>query len=160
MAVSSRPSAARRRPEILFRARHEELSELAGLSKLLVGSSVDDTAILIGDDKVRLTRTAHRVLRKLIDSLAKGQAITVAPHGLELTSQTAAELLGVSRPRLIKLLEGGQLRFRLEGTHRRIPLEDVLAFRQQRARRFESGMRALQVITDEQTADDNMRSHS
>jgi excisionase family DNA binding protein len=159
MAVASRPSAARRRPEILFRARQEELSELAGLSELLVGSSVDDTAILIGHDKVRLTRTAHRVLRRLIDSLAKGQAITVAPHGLELTSQTAAELLGVSRPRLIKLLEGGHLRFRLEGTHRRIPLEDVLAFRQERARRFESGMRALQAITDEQTADDNMRSH-
>jgi excisionase family DNA binding protein len=154
MALATRPSAARRKPEVLFRARREELRELAELSKQLSRSDVQETSLVIDGERRALPRTLFLVLRKLVDGLAKEGAVTVAPHGTEVTTQMAADLLGVSRPRLIQLLDEGRLRFRREGTHRRVPLDDVLTYRQERSKRFEKGMRALQAITDEETLEE------
>jgi excisionase family DNA binding protein len=61
-----------------------------------------------------------------------GRAITVAPLAQRLTTQEAADLLGVSRPTLIKLLEDGKIPFEQPGRHRRIRLDDLLAYRDRR----------------------------
>ena len=62
--------------------------------------------------------------------MANGDAVTVVPVAAEVTAQQAAEILGVSRPFLIRLVDDGKLACRLVGTHRRIPLVDLLAFKQ------------------------------
>lgn len=74
------------------------------------------------------------VLGDVIEALAQGLAITVAPTTTVLTTSQAADLLGVSRPTLVRLLEGGEIPFDKPGRHRRVRLEDVLAYRE-RARR-------------------------
>jgi len=72
------------------------------------------------------------VLSQVIAAMRAGRAITVAPLAQRLTTQEAADLLGVSRPTLIKLLADGRIPFEQPGRHRRIRLDDLLAYRDRR----------------------------
>jgi excisionase family DNA binding protein len=76
-----------------------------------------------------LPATAVKLLVKILAEIAKGNAVAVVGLKPELTAKEAAELLGISHPRLIKLLESGKLPFHEVGTHHRIRLADVLAYR-------------------------------
>src|ERR1700733_13252306 len=66
--------------------------------------------------------------------MEEGQAITIIPASHELTSQDAADLLGVSREYMVRLLQGGKLAFHRAGTHRRIYLQDLMAYKKERDR--------------------------
>ena len=81
--------------------------------------------------KVVLPPAAVRLLIEMLAQMAQGHAITLIPIHAELTTQQAANLLNVSRPFLVKLLEHGRIPFRKVGKHRRIQFRDVLAFREQ-----------------------------
>lgn len=91
-------------------------------------------ARLLGPDgeMIGIPASAFEALRLAVDAMSKGQTIVLAPQEEELTTQQAADLLRVSRPHLIKLLDGGEISFHRVGTHRRVRLEDVLAFRGKR----------------------------
>jgi excisionase family DNA binding protein len=85
---------------------------------------VDDKA-----EPLALPPIAARLMLDLLEELARGNAVTLNAIGAELTTQQAADLLNISRPSLIQLLDDGRIAYRRLGTHRRIPLEDVLAFK-------------------------------
>ena len=80
-----------------------------------------------------LPPAAVRILQQLFEELGRGHAVTLVPVDTELTTQQAAELLLISRPSLIHLLDQGELPYRRIGTHRRLLLADVLAFKQANA---------------------------
>jgi excisionase family DNA binding protein len=80
-------------------------------------------------EQLVLPPEVFEVLRGVVEAMASGQAVTIAPVHQRLTTQEAADLLGVSRPTLVKLLEAGEIPFEQPGRHRRVRLADVLAYR-------------------------------
>jgi excisionase family DNA binding protein len=83
------------------------------------------------EQTVTLPLTAVRLLKDILDKMALGHGVTVVSLPDELSVQQAADLLNVTRPYLIGLLEEGKIPSRLEGNHRRIRLDDLLAYRRQ-----------------------------
>ncbi len=103
----------------------------------------------LDDQAVPLTPRMVDLLNTLLDLLAQGQPVTVMPLEAELTTQEAANLLGVSRPHLIKLLEQGRIPYRKVGTHRRVRVQDVLAYQERTRREQEAALNALQAQAQE-----------
>ncbi|WP_143870008.1 helix-turn-helix domain-containing protein [Catenovulum sediminis] len=72
-----------------------------------------------------------QILLDVLSEISNGNAISLIPHNQEVSTQEAANILNVSRPFLIKLLEGGNIPFHKIGTHRRVKLQDILTYKQQ-----------------------------
>ncbi|MEO3927355.1 helix-turn-helix domain-containing protein [Micromonosporaceae bacterium B7E4] len=101
-------------------------------------------------DQVELPSDVYRVLRQVVEALQQGLAVTVAPVTQTLTTQQAADLLGVSRPTVIKLLDQGKIPFARAGTHRRVLLRDLLAYRAQRRAEQYEALDATSVSLDDE----------
>lgn len=82
------------------------------------------------DEPLELPAGAVTLLLDILGAMASGQGVTLIPEDAELTSVQAADILHVSRPFLIKLLEAGQIPYRRVGKHRRIRMEDVMNYKQ------------------------------
>ncbi|CAM5782313.1 helix-turn-helix domain-containing protein [Pigmentiphaga daeguensis] len=82
--------------------------------------------------EMELSISTLRLVEEILNGLAKGDAIRVVSVNAELTTQEAADLLNVSRPHLVKLLEDGELAFLRTGKHRRVRLADLLQFKDAR----------------------------
>lgn len=93
--------------------------------------------------QVELPTSALRLLVDVLSELAEGNAVKVVPIHAELTTQEAADMLNVSRPHLVKLLESGALAFHKTGKHRRIRFEDLMAFKTEQDRASAQAMEAL-----------------
>jgi excisionase family DNA binding protein len=70
----------------------------------------------------------REILRNVLTNLAEGTAVTVAPRRTLLTTQKAADILGITRPTLVRLLTNGEIPYTTPGRHRRVRLADVLAY--------------------------------
>ncbi|MFD6176830.1 MULTISPECIES: helix-turn-helix domain-containing protein [unclassified Isoptericola] len=124
-------------------------STLSDLSAVLeeAGSSA-----LVGPDgsQIELPVEVFVVLRDAVRAMAHGQAVTLAPHDTVMTTQAAADFLGISRPTLVRLLEDGDVPFTRPGRHRRVRLSDLVEY-QQRSRR--ERREVLAELSREATAD-------
>ena len=96
-----------------------------------------------------LPATAVRLLTNMLAHLAEGRTVAVMPDDAELTTKQAADMLNVSRPHLVKLVDEERIPHRLVGTHRRILLRDLLAYRQGHIKAATAAMDALTAQAQE-----------
>jgi len=137
-------------------ARHEVHAAAQG-QRVLAAYLADDQAtqhIQIFDGRnqahqIELPTSALRLLADVLAEMADGNAVQVVPVHAELTTQEAADLLNVSRPHLVKLLEDGQIPFHRTGKHRRVRLTDLLQYKQARMHASEATMAELTGLSQE-----------
>jgi len=89
-------------------------------------------AALVGQDNTRieLPDQLHAVLVQVAEALNQGLAVSVIPQSARLTTQQAADYLGVSRPTLVRLLERGEIPMTKPGRHRYVQLQDLVTYRE------------------------------
>jgi len=102
-----------------------------------------------GGEAISIPESVFYVLERVVEVMARGDSITVVPVSKEVTTQQAADLLNVSRQYLVRMLDEGRIPFRRTGKHRRLRVEDVLAFKEQRDRDRRAGLRQLSRLTQE-----------
>ncbi|MGO2933821.1 helix-turn-helix domain-containing protein [Brachybacterium paraconglomeratum] len=108
------------------------------------------TALLTPDGKrhelpPELARVLHDVARALLD----GRGVTITPRHQLLTTQEAADMLNISRPTLVKLLERGDLPFEMRGAHRRVRLDDLLTYEQSLRHARSGELHRMQEVSQE-----------
>ena len=101
------------------------LARHAGTNRPLMLNLTDDE----GERSIELPTGAVSLLAHALEAMAAGRGVTLVPEHVELTTVQAADVLNVSRPHLIKLLDEKTIPYRRVGTHRRIRMEDVMAYK-------------------------------
>ena len=129
----------------------EQDAELARTSSRLLAACIGhgDTArlrVIDGQDEIEVPVAALRMLVDILANMAEGNAVSLVPIHAELTTQQAADFLGVSRPHLVGLVDRGEIPHHKVGTHRRIYFRDLLEYRKARMGR---SMAALDALADQ-----------
>ena len=101
-----------------------------------------------GESRVELPPSLASMLRQAVQAMSAGLAVTVKPQTQQLTTSQVADLLGVTRPTVVKLLDAGAMPSTRVGTHRRVALPDALRYRDSRRQA------QYQFIADTQTHDE------
>ncbi|WP_339608206.1 helix-turn-helix domain-containing protein [uncultured Roseivirga sp.] len=122
--------------EVQKPSKEEQKTAMASynaLSAMLEQLDTENPEIEIEEtqEKIRIPLLALKLLAKILKVTSQGKPFSIVPIATEMTTQAAAEVLGCSRPHLIKILDAGDLPFTKVGKHRRIKYEDVKAYRDQ-----------------------------
>lgn len=115
--------------------------------------------LLVGDSEgqqIELPEPVYRVLVQVVEAMAAGKAVTVTPREPQLTTQQAADLLGVSRPTVVRMIEAGELNAERNGSRRRLLLSDVLAYRERRRQRQYAMLEATSIDIDNEDDPDEV----
>ena len=100
----------------------------------------------IEGEKVELPQSAVKLLFEILNQIAEGNSLTLVPKHASLSTQEGAELLNVSRPFFIKLLETGEIPFQKVGNRRRVFADDVLKYKE---KKLKARRKILQNLVDE-----------
>jgi excisionase family DNA binding protein len=109
-------------------SEHRQIAELHRLLQL----GPPELAGPNGAERIVLPPVIYQILKDVVSNMQRGQAITLMPEDEAVTTQSAADFLGVSRPHLIKLLEENRIPYHRTGSHRRILLKDLVAYAKRR----------------------------
>ncbi len=107
------------------------MESFLALSDVLENIRKDTPEIEIEEtnEKIRIPLNSLKLLAKILEVTSKGKPISIVPISTEMTTQAAADLLGCSRPHLVKLLEDGEMEYTKIGKHRRVKFEDVMDYK-------------------------------
>lgn len=108
------------------------------LRQIIAAHAAGDAKLFVLDEEKRQTEimlapALSELLVTMLRHIGSGDAVTLVPVSQMLTTQQAADILNVSRPFLIKLLDREEIKHTMVGRHRRIRAEDLFAYREQRA---------------------------
>lgn len=101
------------------------------------------------EEKIRIPISALRFLAKILKEISRGNPVSIVPIATELTTQAAAELLGCSRPHIVRLLEEGKIPYTKVGKHRRIKYEDIVLFKKEMKVSQRAKIRELMQLDEE-----------
>lgn len=93
--------------------------------------------------EVTVPKTVIDLLFRIVSNMAEGRSITIISSGEEISTQQAAEVLNVSRPHLVKLLERGDIPYKRTGSHRKILLKDVMTYDSKLRRQRKKSLKLL-----------------
>jgi excisionase family DNA binding protein len=143
-AVKDRPAGSGRE-----RAR-QALEQLKSYLQVQPESPRMSLVVAEGDTRtLEVSRESLELFAEVLAHMAAGEGVTVVPRSAELTTQQAADLLNVSRPYLIKLLDAGTIDYHLVGRHRRILAESLLRYRSEDDQRRRAAADELSGLTQE-----------
>lgn len=128
----------------------EEAARAAAAAAVLVRARGADDAVVVrgGQDgePLPLPPAVADLVAQLLGHLARGEMVALHPVGAMLTTRQAADLLGVSRPYLTRLLKGGAIPHSMVGSHHRVRLEDLLAYKARRDAEREAALDELAAL--------------
>ncbi|QTR48996.1 helix-turn-helix domain-containing protein [Candidatus Thiothrix anitrata] len=136
---------------VSYQVPTQEDTELAVESSRLLAACIGkgESACLRlhnGNELLQVPVKAIRLLVDILDAMARGDAVSLIPIHKELTTQEAANILNVSRPYLVKLMEAGEIPFHKNGVRRRVFFKDLMEYKQKRDQ-------ANMLLLDELTAE-------
>jgi len=130
------------------RAAQESYDTLASSIEHL-RSEIPEIEIEETEEKIRIPISALRLLAKILKEISRGNPISIVPIATEMTTQAAAELLGCSRPHIVRLLEEGKIPYTKVGKHRRIKYENVVIFKKEMKSKQRSKIQELMQLDEE-----------
>ncbi|MGO4535860.1 helix-turn-helix domain-containing protein [Leifsonia sp. 2MCAF36] len=132
-------------PEADARAELLDFAELMHELEVYLLQNSSKAALVDPQGKARpIPDEIFRILDQVTNALAAGEGITIVPQGMSMTTQQAADFLGISRPTLVRLLEAGEIAFDKPGRHRRVQLEDLVAYQANFRAERRAALRELQ----------------
>jgi len=130
------------------RAARESYEALASSIEQL-RTEIPEIEIEETEEKIRIPISALRFLAKILKEISRGNPVSIVPIATELTTQAAAELLGCSRPHIVRLLEEGKIPYTKVGKHRRIKYEDIVLFKKEMKASQRTKIRELMQLDEE-----------
>lgn len=133
----------------LVTASEDDIAHLRAFARFLREKAPKAAQVLAPDGTlIDLPASVYLVLERVVPVLAVGSSVGLVPRHKELTTQEAADLLNVSRPFLIKLLEQGIIPYTRPNAHRRIRLSDVLSYKQRSDMERARALNELTALAD------------
>jgi len=110
------------------------MESYSALAEVLEKLNIDNPEIEIEEtsEKIKIPLNTLKLLAQILKVTSQGKPISIVPIATEMTTQAAADVLGCSRPHLVKLLEEGKIEYTKIGKHRRVKFEDVMSFKKVR----------------------------
>lgn len=130
-------------------ASPEEQEALGRLNDLLRRPHRGSARLVVDGRQADVPPTALELLTRSVQALSQHQSVALVPAQRLLTTQAAADVLNVSRPYLVRLLDQGAIPSTRTGTHRRVRLGDVLAYKERRDAQRRKHMRELSQLGQE-----------
>jgi excisionase family DNA binding protein len=143
------PTSTESTPVIADERERNVLAELQHALTACVSMPGSATLVLSDGERLDVPASAMKSLLQVVEMLANGDAVSLVPVHRELTTQEAADLLNISRQYLVRMLDRGDIPSHKVGTHRRVALDDVMAYRRKRDVERREGLAELTQLSQE-----------
>ncbi|MGB8689786.1 MAG: helix-turn-helix domain-containing protein [Microcoleus sp.] len=130
--------------------QEKEQESIAQLAQILSRESAQPKLVTSNGEEILIPESVCNILRQAVQAMAAKQAVSIVLHDRELTTQQAADILNVSRPFLVKLLDEGAIPYIKVGSHRRIQLKDLIIYQEQRKVMRRQGLNELTQFLQEE----------